>query len=209
MVRCLPVLLTTALTWAVAPAAPRPKEKAGSTPYYATRLGDRLVYDDRGRDRTWEVTGVEEKEGETIVSVSEVVDTAKHPMEKVVVSAQGLRKIELGQFKIEPWLCFKNSARPGDSWDVQMDSQQNLQGHAGKMTVGKEVEVETPAGKFRAVPVVGELTPLDRMNNPAGPAEKYTWWFAPGVGVVKMVWPDGKARVLKAFIPGGAPGKKD
>ena len=153
---------------------------------------------------------MEEKEGETVVSVSEVTDTRTFPLEKVVVSAQGLRKIGVGQFTVDPWLVLKTPVRPGESWDVHMDSQNALQGHTGKMTVGREEEVETPAGKFRAVPVEGDLTPLDRTNQPAGPAERYKWWFAPGIGVVKMTFPNGKSRELKAFTPGPvAPKKKD
>jgi len=210
MARRLAVVLASVLFAALAPAAPRPKEKAGPTVYYATRVGDRLVYDDRGQDRTWEVTAVEEKDGETVVSVSEVKDFGKYPLEKVVVSAQGLHRIGVGQFTVDRWLWLKTPVRPGVSWDVHMDSQNVLQGHTGKMTVGKEEEVETPAGKFRAVPVEGDLTPLDRTNQPSGPVERLKWWFAPGIGVVKMTYANGKSRELKAFTPGPtAPKKKD
>jgi hypothetical protein len=162
MARPLAVVLALVLVAALAPAAPRPKERPGPAPYYATRVGDRLVYDDRGRDRTWEVTAVEDEDGETVVTVSEVTDTRTFPLEKVVVSARGLRRIELGRFKIDPWVGLKTPVQPGDSWDVHMDSQPGLQGATGTMTVGKEEEVETPAGKFRAVPVEGNLTPWTR-----------------------------------------------
>jgi hypothetical protein len=96
----------------------------------------------------------------------------------------------------------KTPARAGDTWDVRTASLPNYQGWAGTLTVGKEAEVETPAGKFRAVPVEAVGTPLDRNSKPTGASERYTRWYAEGIGVVKMTFPDGKTRVLKSFTPG-------
>src|SRR3712207_3038768 len=51
-------LLAAALA-APAAAAPAPKGGQPAVLYHPTRLGDALVYDDNGREATWEVTSVE------------------------------------------------------------------------------------------------------------------------------------------------------
>jgi hypothetical protein len=198
----IPAALLVALA-ALAPAAPRPKEPGKPPAYFATRVGDRLVYDDRGRVRTWEVTTAEEKGGETLVTVSEGSGDKQYQVEKVSVSVKGVCQLEVFRFKFEAnYYYIKSPARAGDTWDVHTASLQAFQGWTGTLTVGKEEEVETPAGKFRAVPVEAVGTPLDRNSKPTGKAERYTRWFAEGVGVVKMTYPDGQTRVLKSFTPG-------
>jgi hypothetical protein len=89
----IPTALLMALA-ALAPAAPRPKEPEKSPAYYPTRVGDRLVYDDRGRERTWEVTAVEDKGGETVVTLSEGAGDKRYQVEKVSVSAKGVCQLE-------------------------------------------------------------------------------------------------------------------
>src|SRR5262245_16018340 len=155
----IPAALFAALA-ASAPAAPRPKESAKA--YYATRVGDRLVYDDRGRERTWEVTAVEDKDGETVVTMTESSGEKSFQLEKVSVSAKGIRQLESFWFKVEATYQIKSPARVGDTWDVHTDSQNAYAGWAGTLTAGKEEEVETPAGKFRAIPVEAIGTTLDR-----------------------------------------------
>lgn len=197
----IPAALVAALA-ALAPAAPRPKDPGAPPAYYATRVGDRLVYDDRGRVRTWEVTAVEDKGGETVVSLSEGSGDKRYQVEKVSVSAKGVRQLESFWFKVEAHYHIKTPTRAGDTWDVHTDSLPTYQGWAGTLTVGKEEEVETPAGKFRAVPVEAVGTPLDRNSKPMGTSERYTRWYTEGIGVVKMTYPDGQTRVLKSFTPG-------
>ena len=67
-------------------------------------------------------------------------------------------------------------------------------------TVGKEEEVTVPAGTFKAIPVTSQVDVGGRLL-------KNTSWYAPGVGVVKVVMAnDGNERVqeLKEFTPGKA-----
>jgi hypothetical protein len=163
------------------------------------------VYDDAGRDRTWRVTAVVHKGGETIVTVTEESAGGTHQAEKVAVSADGVRRLSVLWFEVEPTYYLKTPVRAGDTWDVHMKSQKGFQGVSGTMTVGKEEDIEVPAGKFRAVPVHAAVTPLGPDGEAVRAEERYTRWFAAGVGVVKMTYPDGRVRVLKSFTPG----KKD
>jgi hypothetical protein len=62
---------------------------------------------------------------------------------------------------------------------------------------GRE-DVETPAGKFKAIPVTSEITTATGKT-------KTTAWFALGVGIVKtdLVTRGANAgQVLKSFTPG-------
>lgn len=70
-----------------------------------------------------------------------------------------------------------------------------MYGWAVYTAFGPEV-VEVPAGRFAAIRVEQESSPF------ADKAVKSTSWYAPGVGLVKKVHPDGSAQVLKSFTPG-------
>ena len=70
---------------------------------------------------------------------------------------------------------------------------------------GSAVEdVDVPAGRFRAVRVEMELTVQNGMF--LDPPQRYTQWYDPDVGLVKMTGKDGFSRVLKSVT---LPVKKD
>lgn len=88
--------------------------------------------------------------------------------------------------------------KAGDTWTDERELS------AGEMftrtcTVGGEEEIEVPAGKFKTV-VVHSKTKTGRFT------QRDTEWFAPGVGRVKYVPPNGTrgevTTVLKSFAPG-------
>ena len=56
-----------------------------------------------------------------------------------------------------------------------------------------------PAGTFKAIPVTYTVTEVD--GKPIAKPTVYTYWYAAGVGVVKLKY-DGGEKVLKSFTPG-------
>jgi hypothetical protein len=194
------VVVTSVLpvTW----AAPRPKD--GLAGYFPTRVGAKWVYDD-GKESVQEVTAVEAKGGETIVTVSEHTPKRARAAEKVAVSAAGVYRVELSGSPIDRYCLLKLPAKEGDKWEFDVPRQPGdgqrggIRGERGTVTVGPTEEVEVPAGKFKAVRLEIELTAI---NGEVVPAVRYTRWMAPEVGLVKMTRGTEWTRVLKSFVPG-------
>jgi hypothetical protein len=193
-----------ALTLAAAWAAPTLKNPSKPKPYYASGLGTTLVYDTGGREETWEVTAVEEKGEETIVTTSVVSADGKFPLQKVAVSATGVFLLEVTQFKVEPVCHLKFPVKEGDTWEYNVAAQKGLVGQSATLTVGAVEDVEVPAGKFHAVRV--EMVVTAQNGKRLDPPLKYTQWYDADLGAVKMTGTDGFTRVLKSVT---RPGKKD
>ncbi len=134
------------------------------------------------------VTKVEGKDGTYRVTV-ERESKAKNFVTMYEVSAKGVFRVAIdGSALAEPVPLLKLPARPGDTWKTA----------TGTATVGKEEEIEVPAGKFKAVPVTTE-------RELAGRTLKTTTWLAPDVGVIKRVSTVNDintVNVLKSFTPG-------
>ncbi len=98
---------------------------------------------------------------------------------------------------VSPPLCILQTPfTPGAKWRAAA----NVAGQATDVTfVAKETEeVEVPAGKYKAARVEGD-------GKVAGTDTKITYWFAPGVGIVKLKYQlaGGEAVLeLKSFTPG-------
>jgi hypothetical protein len=185
--------------WAA--AAPASKAPAGPD-YYPTKVGTKWVFDQGGRDVTWEVTAAETKDGETLVTVSQSIAGGEpETIAKASVTAKGVHNVQVGPFKIDPACELRFPVKAGDSWAVDIPSQGGeLQGSTGTVTVGEVEEVEVPAGKFRAVRVETVVTAVD--GKPLAEPRRATRWYAPGVGLVKTTAGKDVVRTLKAFTPG-------
>lgn len=72
-----------------------------------------------------------------------------------------------------PDLTIRFGSRPGDSWD----------GLWGRLENGGEVEIEVPAGKFRALKIIR------RARTSVG-SHTCTQWYVKGIGLVKEVVED-------------------
>src|SRR5262245_1080923 len=201
MIRFLFSLAAILLALPAAPAAPRAQDRPAT--YFPTRVGDRWVYDDgKEKESVREVTAVEVKREETIVTVSE--PGRKAVAERVSVSAAGVRRLEFNGFTLDGYWLIKLPAKEGDKWEFDYPNQRDgqgrgLRGEKGTVTVGPTEEVEVPAGKFRAVRLEIEVTAI---NGKAGPEIRYTSLYAPEVGLVKMTRGSEWTRVLKSFTPG-------
>jgi hypothetical protein len=134
------------------------------------------------------VTAVEAKDGRYRVTAEREVK-AKNLVTVYEVSADGVRRLASGGKDLAaPVPLIKLPAKAGETWTAA----------GSTYTVGAEVEVEVPAGKYKAVPVTSEQ---DR----GGETLKATTWMAAGVGVVKRVISANgtdTVYVLKSFTPG-------
>jgi hypothetical protein len=164
------------------------------------------VYEDGGRERTWEVTAAEKKDGETIVTVTESGPGGAVAVEKVVVSPKGLFKVETGAFKHDRPVCLlKLPAKAGDTWDFTVAEQDRgpqpgLRGERGTITVGEVEEIKVPAGTFKALRV--EVVLKEVNGQPLAKPVRYTRWYDPEVGLVKMTGGEDWTRSLKSFSSG-------
>ena len=96
----------------------------------------------------------------------------------------------------------KLPAKEGDSWSYESGGGDGPIAHKTTYTVGKEEEVEVPAGKFKAIRVDKELK-YDIGNGPT--TIKTSSWYATKVGLIKSVTNPGATQttmVLKSFTPG-------
>jgi hypothetical protein len=195
------MFVTTLL--AVSLAAPVPKVKAPVL-YYPTVEGTKRVMQAKVGDRTTETTEtvskVAEKDGTFTVTVSREI--AGRTLDSTFeVSAKGVfRRPTAGPGKGEPQAVFKLPAKEGDTWTVEQQGFGKDATVTATYTVGKTEQVTVPAGLYTATAVTLET----ELN---GRAAKNTSWYAPGVGVVKIVSEvNGAERVteLKEFTPGKA-----
>lgn len=196
MARLITALSVAALTVVVTSAAPVPKTAPKGPWFYPTAVGTKWVYDNNGLEWVEEVIRAEERDGATRLTVRV---TAPQAMDDTFrIDKRGVYWLTFGRYKMEQYrLRFPLDA--GNSWEVRTPVQTGLAAQDGRMTVGKEEAVEVPAGTYRAVPVVFETT--DEGGRPLPQPVFQTFWYAPGVGLVKQTYPGGQ-RVLTSFTPG-------
>jgi hypothetical protein len=200
--RTLAALVVLALgTGPVSPAPTLKGEK--EVLYFPTADGVKRVYEMRIGDNTIEiievVTKVEKKDGVWRVGLGREVDGEVQPMTTVRVSDKGVFRVATaGRELPAPHPLLKLPAKPGDTWEWEQEGPPGAGTRKITYKVGKEEEVEVPAGKFKAIPV-------EAVIDQAGRVEKVTYWHAPGVGIVKFVSNSGapeRTQVLKSFTPG-------
>lgn len=203
MSRRLAVLFALGLFVAPAPSAPKPKDGEKPAHYFPTTVGTKRVIEMTMRGKSTEtievVTAVEEKDGMTVVSVGRELGDRVVPFFEYGVSDKGLFRVTLyenGRPRKSPACLVHLPATPGETWEEEPPVRAIAK---TKYTMGKEEEVEVPAGKFKALRV-------EVITKPAADRTLHqTFWYAAGVGSVKIVTNDGgvdRVTVLKSFTPG-------
>jgi hypothetical protein len=188
---------------ALAVAAPVPKDQKGVL-YYPTTKDSKWTYSTRsptgGVSETSEVvTDVEKKaDGHDEGPVGRVIKDRVTVFQKIEVSARGLSRVGAGGGAAmdPPRTLLKVGAKVGDTWD---HNPKPGQGQPGKYVFRGDEEVEVPAGKYKALKVEADI------EFTKGQPSRVTYWYAPGVGQVKIVTKDDKGervQELKAFTPG-------
>ncbi|WP_020474454.1 hypothetical protein [Zavarzinella formosa] len=195
MLRTLPIFVMLPI---LAVAAPAPKEK--NALYFASKVGDKLVYEHQDQDhkneRTEVVTHVEHKDGRLIVTISREWDGKSVGPMAYEVSPKGLHMNAGVTSRPHPLL--KLPAKAGDSWLNGPESTDH-KGYRSTSTITQtDVDIEVPAGKFKTIRVETHITVQDqRLTN--------ICWYAPNVGLVKRITTlasGERTQTLKSFTPG-------
>src|SRR4051794_3345996 len=105
-------------------SAAAPTSKAPADPdYYPTAVGTKPVYDQNGRDLTWEVTAAERTGGAALVTVTQTIAGGEpEPIVKASVSAKAVYQVAVGPFKVDPVCELRFPIKAGDSWTVDIPS---------------------------------------------------------------------------------------
>lgn len=176
MTRCAVVLIAACAVSSVG-AAPVPKHlmKRQEPLYAPTTVGAKRVYETGGAERVLIVAKIEHRNGTTVVIV-EREDNGKRSEDDVVeVSGAGLIRTRWAGTDYDPPLVLvKGPVRVGESWAVKTI------GVEGTKKVAAVETIKVPAGTFEAVRVESDY-------GPATAPSKSTAWYAPNVGLIKVV----------------------
>jgi hypothetical protein len=163
-------------------AVPAPKDQPEDL-YFATRVGDKWVYEEvingMQSERIEVVTKVEKRNKESIVTTFLEHEGKRLPSTRTLtlVSSKGLFCLGLGpdEFK-RPWCRIKFPANPGMSWK-EPDQLPGSPYKEIEYTIVGEEDAVVPAGKFRCIRV-------DSRVEDGG----WSTWYAAGIGVVKLTY---------------------
>ena len=168
-------------------AAPAPKNKEVVS-YCATRVGDTLEYEQRDGATvtggfTDVVTKMENKGTEIRVSITRNYPATVTSFSTFAISAEGVFRIISGDLDKRA-VVLKLPAKVGTEWQ---DAGQTYK-------IAKEEEIETPAGKFKAIRIDSSTTGAPVMTQ---------FWYALGIGLLKVSSPiSDDQTILKSFKPG-------
>ncbi len=183
-------LLLLALTAAVAPAAPIPKEFREKRPnYFPMAVGDKREYADPSDPttvtQTRTITAVEEKGGARYFT--QEISTGQKTVLKV--DKTGVFVVSSGGLTYDPpYKAVGPDMKPGDKWEC---------GDANGMirSIGRAEKVTTPAGNFTAFPVAIEYSKFPDSGT-------QVLWYAEGHGMVRYDSGGMTTLVLTKFTPG-------
>lgn len=193
------VLVTAALASLVAQAAPKPKTNPPAL-YFPTAVGDKwevvLVGADAPKlENVQIVKAVETDGGAKTVTVENLRPEGEPgPTYVVEVSDRGVCVVKQKGKQLDPpqWLL-KLPAKPGSHWEAPAFDRNGKVVRTEYRTVSGEEDVETPAGRFKAIRV--------DVRHQADGEPYQTEWHAVGWGRVRIQ--TGKSAVaLKSFTPG-------
>ena len=200
--RPLTLLVVTGVAALVAPTLPAKDEKQPT--YYPVGVGHTWEYELQvaGMNKTLVTKfSKSEKDGDKELFLLEAeVDGMTVPMtEHVSVSADGVMRHKFNGMALEtPLPLLKYPYKAKDSWTTK--TKVGTEALEVTATTGEIEEIETPAGKYKAVPVSLEAEQM-------GMKVITTYWFAPDVGIVSQKMKIGEIEFstkLKKFTPGKA-----
>jgi hypothetical protein len=179
------LLILAGLTFAA------PRKDAGKVPAYYPPERTTLVYKVSDGELTEVVTKVKETDGGIMVYYDRQTLGAEKSQQVFLSNSDGLFLVEEDGEKYEPrWCALKFGAKPGDSWTVET-SRSDIGKVSAKLTLGKTEQVNVAGGMFDTVRV-------DMAFTASGVEAKLSYWYAEGIGVVKIQDGEKIARELKS-----------
>ena len=197
MIQLLAYLLTFAFPLQFeANAAPVPDGAGKASLYFPTTVGSKWVYDLDDKDETETITAVEKKEGAFLVTVQKVDQFGKESFIEMKVADDGIFMLSGLADKHPPSHRLKLPHKASATWETYTGAWPL---GTSKFTAHGPEQIEVPAGKYEAIRV--ESQNAAKM----GPDIRRTYWYAPGIGLVKYTSDHGKiklVRTLKSFTLG-------
>jgi hypothetical protein len=175
------VLLAALPGWA---QAPDPAKTEASPPnFFPLKAGTKWHYQvdlGTGQKGTMvnQIAKIETIGGKDVARLESVVNGNVVATDFLSANNEGVFRNRFNEFEVTPPVCLlKYPTKEGATWETQTkfsDQQLTVTGREGKSE-----EVQVPAGKFQAVPVVVEATT-------EGIKISTSFWFAENVGIVKQ-----------------------
>jgi len=179
------------------PTAPPPREVP--VYYYPTKAGAKWVYQEDGIESTHVITGVVKQNNGFEVSVGNVTKAGKPtPLEKYLVSENGLVRLPLRPATVDKsFTILRLPLKVEEKWEYANRGDGAAMGEAGEMKAFPPEEIQVPAGGFTAIRVEAEASILSGtiLMKPV----RTTYWYSPGVGLVKKIDYRNKTLLLKSF----------
>jgi hypothetical protein len=180
--RCIAGILIVLIT-ALPGEAQSPPGKQQLPDYYPLKPGTKWTYHvDAGNGNKVEVrnevTKNETIDGKSMALLHTIVNGSVVATEHLSSTAEGVFRCRYNGTEVEPPLCiFKYPMKEEATWEAEAKiGPQQLK---VKSASGKLVEVTTPAGKYKAAPVVTETAVGETKI-------KAKLWFVPDIGIVKQ-----------------------
>jgi hypothetical protein len=186
MSRCLAILSGCLLAFPLANADPPPKAPEKPLSFLPDTVGDTLVIEETRPTADGETTrlitrtvvAAKRTDGASVVAIKEEKERAPPNVEMYQQSDSGLFLMSRDLQLFDPPCCVARlPLKAGDTWEV---NDPDAFPTPIRFRVGKEEEIEVPAGKFKAVRIEKEtiLRDLKRV--------RVTEWTVPGMGAVKV-----------------------
>ena len=160
------------------------------SPYYPLQVGNTWTYQTMGGTIIMKVAAHEKTNGEPTAKIETIVNDKVVASEHVAVKEDGIYRYSINDQKPdEPVRFLKLPPKAGDTWDV--DTKIQDQAIKGKFTL-KEEKVKVGGKDYNTVVAEGKDFQI------AGQKTSIKYWFAEGVGIVKLSFSlDGQEAVLE------------
>jgi hypothetical protein len=153
------------------------KAKPALTSYYPLKVGNTWEYR-VGQQKLTVRVAREEAVGKVSVAVLESTFAGKTLTERVALEKDGVYRYSGEGVDYQPPLCFlKLPPKKDETWEVK--SRGDGLNITGTFTAGEET-VTVPAGMYEAVTSFSQDFRVDQVTS------SVTYWFVPGIGMVKQ-----------------------
>lgn len=179
------ILFLFVLALSCQPLATAQEKTQESKSYYPLKAGNKWTYQiesdtaAKGSKLINQIAKMEKIDGVPLFRLETTAKERVVATEHLSVNDKGIFRDRMNGGEITPPICLlKFPIKKNDSWKTESMSGKEKLKVACK---SDEEEIEVPAGKFKTVKVI-----IDAEVAGAGILVSTTYWFAPGIGMVKQ-----------------------